>query len=225
MEGKMKYKLFLNRHSNKFGLFKLLLSVPFILFFFLSCSSSKQELRVSGYRFTYDGNKYFIRSIYCPNSPQSCNHLIGENFEAVDLDQDRVIDKIVKGNQTILGAQKIYDYALNMLEKENKLGIVEKNEERFKYTLERPYLVFQIISFQPEKGEPFNQFKIIQKRSELQQDASVFNDLKANGSLDEKLKGIFSLADAQKYYKETINEGVRAHRISIIDSLIRVGDF
>lgn len=216
----MKYGTSFNRHFN--NLFKPLFSVVFILLFLLSCSSSEQNLQVSGFRFTYDGNKYFIKSIYGPNSSESCNYLIGQNFEAIDLNQDRVIDKIAKGNVTIHEAQVIYTYALDLLEKKNKLSVIDKEPEKFQYTIARPYIVFQITSFQPSKKNPFNQFRIVQKRGDIQQDISLFNDLKANGKLDEKLKGTFSIDDAQKYYKETIDEGVRANQIIIADSLVRV---
>jgi len=216
----MKYSKFFNRHFNKF--LKPLLSVVFIFLFFLSCSSSDQNLQVSGFRFTYDGNSYFIRSIYCPNNSESCNYLIGQNFKAVDFNQDRVIDKIVNGDVTIHEAQRIYSYALNILEKQNKLNVINKETEKFQYTITRPNIVFQITSFHLEKEGPFNQFRIVQKRGDLQQDISLFNDLKADGKLDEKLKGTFSIDNAQKYYKETIDEGIRANRIVAADSLIRV---
>ncbi|VAX15972.1 hypothetical protein MNBD_IGNAVI01-883 [hydrothermal vent metagenome] len=217
----MKYKSFSDRHCNK--LMKPFFSIIFILLFSLSCSSSEQNLQVSGFRFTYDGNKYFIRSINnCPDNTQSCNYLIAQNFKAVDLNQDRVIDKIIRGDVTIHEAQKIYSYALNLLEKQNKLSVMNKEDEKFQYTITRPYIVFQITSFQTGKDNLFNQFRIVQKRGDSKQDISLFNDLKADGNLDERLKGNFSIDNAQKYYKETIDEGVRANRIIAADSLIRV---
>ncbi len=216
----MKHKLNVHQHLNK--LFRPIFSIVFIFFFFLNCSSSEQDMRVSGYRFIYSGNTYFIRSICCPNSPQSCNHLIGKGFEAVDLNQDRIIDKIVKGDITIPEAQTIYSYALNKLEKENKLSVIDKNKVEFQFIVERPYMVFQITSFKTEKGDPFNQFKVVQKRSNLNYDISLFNDLKADGTLDEILEGNYPIVKAQKHYKETIEEGVRANKIVIADSLVRV---
>jgi len=196
-------------------------STVFIFLVSFSCSSSNQGLRVSGFRFTFEGNDYYIRSIYCPNSPQSCNHLIGKDFEAVDINQDRMIDKIVKGDVTIQETQRIYSYALDLLEKKNKLSVINKDTKEFQYTVNKPYLIFEIISFQPELGDPFNQFKVVQKQG-MSNNVSLFNDMKADGSLDEKLKGSFSIIEAQKRYQETIEEGVRDNRISRVDDLIRV---
>lgn len=203
---------------------KLLLtffSTIFILLVSFSCSSSNQDLRVSGFRFSFEDNDYYIRSIYCPDSPQSCNHLIGKNFEAVDINQDRVVDKIVKGDFTIHEAQRIYDYSLDLLERENKLSVINQETENFQYKIKKPFLIFEITSFQPELGKPFNQFRLVQKQG-MNENISVFNDLQANGSLDEKLNGSFSIVDAQKQYLETIEEGIKENRISRADDLIRV---
>ena len=215
----MKNQSYLIRYFRK--LLMTFFSTVFIFLVSFSCSSSNQELRVSGFRFTFEGNDYYIRSIYCPNNPQSCNHLIGKDFEAVDMNQDRVIDKIVKGDVTIHETQEIYSYSLDLLEKENKLSVINKDTKEFQYTVNKPYLIFEIISFQPELGDPFNQFKVVQKQG-MSNNVSLFNDMKADGSLDEKLKGSFSIIEAQKRYQETIEEGVRDNRISRVDDLIRV---
>lgn len=215
----MKNLKFLNPYFKRLAI--KFLTVTFILLLTFNCSSSNQELRVSGFRFTFEGNDYYIRSIYCPNSPQSCNHIIGKDFEAVDINQDRVVDKIVKGDVAIHEAQKIYNYSLDLLVKENKLSVINKDTKKFQYTVNKLYLIFEITSFQPELGDPFNQFKVVQKQG-MSNNVSLFNDMKADGSLDEKLKGSFSIIEAQKQYQETIDEGVRDDRIALVDDLIRV---
>jgi len=216
----MKNKSCLNRYLRK--LLKAFFSTVFTLLFSFSCSSSNQDLKVSGFRFSFEGNDYFIRSIYCPNNPQSCNHLIGKDFEAVDLNQDRVIDKIVKGDLTINESQRIYNYSLDLLVKENKLSVINKDTEKFQYTINKLHLIFEITSFQPELGEPFNQFKLVQKRVGIEHDISLFNDMKSDGILNEKLKGSFSIVDAQKEYEETIEEGIRSDRMVRVDNFVRV---
>ncbi len=193
-----------------------------ILLVSFSCYSLNQNLRVSGFRFTFEGNDYFIRSIYCPNSPESCNHLIGKGFEAVDINQDRVIDKVVKGGIAIRQTQIIYDYALNLLEEENKLNAITKYSKEFRYTIKKPNIVCEIISFQPEIGFPFNQFKVVQIRFGMENDISLFNDLNADGSLDGILLGSFSIVEAQKQYQETIEDGLKNNKISRTNNLIRV---
>ena len=216
----MKNKSCLNRYLRK--LLKAFFSTVFTFLFSFSCSSSNQDLKVSGFRFSFEGNDYFIRSIYCPNNPQSCNHLIGKDFEAVDLNQDRVIDKIVKGDLTINESQRIYNYSLDLLVKENKLSVINKDTEKFQYTINKLHLIFEITSFQPELGEPFNQFKLVQKRVGIEHDISLFNDMKSDGILNEKLKGSFSIIDAQKKYEETIDEGIRSDRMVRVDNFVRV---
>ena len=216
----MKNKSYLNRYLRK--LLKVFFSTVFTLLFSFSCSSSNQDLKVSGFRFSFEGNDYFIRSIYCPNNPQSSNHLIGKDFEAVDLNQDRVIDKIVKGDLTINESQRIYNYSLDLLVKENKLSVINKDTDKFQYTINKLHLIFEITSFQPELGEPFNQFKLVQKRVGIEHDISLFNDMKSDGILDEKLKGSFSIVDAQKEYEETIEEGIRSDRMVRVDNFVRV---
>lgn len=195
-------------------------SAVFIFLVSLSCSSSNQDLRVSGFRFSFEGSDYYIRSIYCPDNIKSCNHLIGRDFEAVDINQDRMIDKIIRGDATIGKSQRIYDFSLKLLEEENKLSEINKTSDKFKYKIEKLNLSFEITSFQPELGDPFNQFKVVQKQRK--DNISLFNDQKANGILDQILRGSFSIIDAQKQYEEIIKEGVKANRIIILDDLIRV---
>ncbi len=215
----MKYQTSLNPYFKRLAI--KFLTATFILLLTFNCSSSNQELRVSGFRFSFEGQNYYIRSIYCPDNTRSCNHIIGKDFEAVDINQDRVVDKIVKGDVTITEAQIIYDYSLDLLEKENKLSVINSDMEKFQYRIEKPYLIYEITSFQPEVGDPFNQFKVVQKQG-MSNSVSLFNDMEADGSLDEKLKGSFSIVDAQEQYQETIEEGIRANRVERANELIWV---
>ena len=80
---------------------------------------------------------------------------------ALDSNQDRVIDEIVKGDVTINETQRIYDYALDLLEKENRLNDIKNLNEEFTYTIENLNILFEITSFHPADGDPFNQFKVI----------------------------------------------------------------
>ena len=193
----MRHKSILVRYFGKFLV--TLLSSVFILLISISCSSSDPDLQVAGFRFTYEGNNYYIKSIYCPNNPKSCNHLISNDFEALDINQDRVIDKIIRGDATIAEAQRIYSYALNLLEEENRLSAIKNNTEEFIYTITKLNIHFEITSFTTEVGDPFNQFRVVQNRFGSEQDVSLFNDLKADGTLDEKLSGSFSLFEGNPF--------------------------
>ena len=75
--------------------FRILSFFPVIfssVIFISGCVSS--DLQVSEFRFKYNNKDYIIRSSYCPDNPASCNQLIGNDFIAVDMNQDRIIDKI-----------------------------------------------------------------------------------------------------------------------------------
>ena len=80
--------------------------------------------------------------MYCPDNPQSCNHLIGNDFVAVDLNQDRIIDEIIRGDISKYEAQIIYDYSLELLEKENKLNQVRDKSNESKYILTKLNFTF-----------------------------------------------------------------------------------
>lgn len=216
----MKTQLILLRHIKK--VFSTVLSSIIILLVLISCSSSDQNLRVSGFRFTFEGNKYFIKSIYCPDNPQSCNHLIGKDFEAVDINQDRIIDKIVMGDITLPEAQEIYGYSLDLLKKQNKLSEVNKSSDQFIFSTEKTNAICEITSFQPEVGNPFNQFKVIEKRVIAKNSISLFNDNNSDGSLDEKLEGTLLIIEAQKMYDATIEEGIKLNRIEQAAEMFRV---
>ncbi len=211
--------------QNKTQFYKTLflsISLPLLLFFISSCSSSEPNLKVAGFKFNYEGNDYFIRSIYCEDNIQSCNHLIGHDFQALDSNQDRIIDEITRGDIDKAEAQKIYDYSLKLLASENKLNEVQDPNEEPKFTIENPNIIFEITSFHKEGKEPYNQFKIIENRISVNDEISVFGDQLANGSLDEKLQGDYMIPQAQKLYEDIIQEGLNAKKISKINDVIKV---
>lgn len=200
----------------------ILFSFGIIISFFVGCSSADNNLKVAGFRFEYQGDDYFIRSVYCDNNAESCNHLIGKNFQAVDANQDRVIDEIIRGDVELAKAQEIYDYSLDLLKKENKLNEVADTEDDPKFSIKNPNIVFEITSFNKEGKEPYNQFKIVEHRIGTGDQITIFNDKNADGSLDEKLQGEFMVPEAQKLYEEIIAEGISAAKIEKKNNIICV---
>ncbi|MEN8192251.1 MAG: hypothetical protein ABFS12_05510 [Bacteroidota bacterium] len=197
------------------------LIIVFVLLLLIGCTASEKQMQVAQFKFEYEGNHYLIRSLYCPNNPRSCNHLIGDDFVAVDLNQDRIIDEVIRGDITTNKAQIIYDYSLNLLERDNKLIKVQNNSEELKYIFKRQNFIFEITTYILEIGEPFNQFKVVDNRLGKKR-ISLFNDLKVDGRLDEKLSGSCLIVDAQKYYEETIEEGLIANKIVRVENTVRV---
>ncbi|MDZ7261696.1 MAG: hypothetical protein ONB05_06290, partial [candidate division KSB1 bacterium] len=132
------------------------------LFMLYGCATRKPQPRVSVYKFNFEGEDYRIRSIFPGNKQESYNQLIGKNFVAIDLAQDRIIDRITMGTVSWDEVQKIYEYGLEMAAKENKLQ--ERLPAVNRYIQESSDFYYEIRSFQPTNVFPFNEFKIIDKR-------------------------------------------------------------
>lgn len=190
------------------NLSKYLLLFP-LLFFIISCTSS--QMKIAEYNFDYMGNDYTVRSAYCPNNPASCNKLIGNNFIAIDLDQDRVIDKIDKGNISLQEAQEIYDYCLESLEKQGKINEVETNTKS--YSIQEANLTLVVQTFVTNKKDIFNEFTILNKVATGTTLNSLYKDGKADGILNVTLKGGMLLEEAQTYYDKILKKGLDRGKI------------
>ena len=202
-------------HSGYFSIITVLISMLSTL---LIVNCTTPSLQVSEFEFRYNNQNYIVRSAYCPNNPNSCNHLIGEEFIAVDMNQDRIIDKIDKGDISIGEAQEIYDYSLDLLASQNKLNEINKMDD--KYTINNRSYKFEIKSFFPEFGEPFNEFIVTDKTDEWNFKVSVILDEKADGKLDQILKGKMSIEQAQKHYDYALSEGLEDNRLKEINGSI-----
>ncbi|MGH1363751.1 MAG: hypothetical protein ACRBF0_09350 [Calditrichia bacterium] len=163
------------------------------------------------HHFVYNGEKYRIRTIISSVEEESRNELIGRSFLAVDLDQDRIIDQIQLGSIELTKAQDIYDYCLDRLIKENKLIQIERRADYY-----REYSILfdlEIVTFSLESGEIFNEFTIVDKRIVTRHSINTFQDRKANGILDQKLKGTMLLQDAQLHFTKFIERGLKAGKL------------
>jgi hypothetical protein len=165
------------------------------------------ELRASQYRFEYNEESYRIRSISSPSRAQAYNELVGKNFVAIDFDQDRLLDRILLGGVNLNEAQAIYDHGLVELAKENKLQV--RTPTLKSYVHESNGLRIEIISFRPGQAQPFNEFKIIDRRPVACPQNAVLIDHEADGTLDEVLTGAMSAIELQPRYEEALAEGVR----------------
>ncbi len=197
--------------------FKPLLFFILLLPLLFSCSSS--NLKVSEYDFVYKGKSYVIRSTYCSDNPRSCNQLIGKDFIAVDMNQDRIMDKITQGNVSLSEAQEVYDYCLNLLEKAGKLSEIEKDSKQ--YELNEGNYTFTIKSFPSNGNEHFAEFRVIDRRNSLGQfKESIFIDDNADGNLDEVLKAGILLEEAQKLYSKTIKKGIKQLKLEFHEGVL-----
>jgi hypothetical protein len=179
------------------------------------------ELKVSEFEFNYNNDNYIIRSAYCPDNPESCNQLIGADFIAVDMNQDRIIDDIIKGDITLSEAQEIYDYSLDILSKQGKIN--EINRESKKYLSEEDDYGLEMISFFPKSKSPFNEFKVIEQKNQFFNTREyIFVDNNADGNLDQLLKGSMKIKEAQKYYSILIKKGLENNNLIKTDEFIVV---
>lgn len=197
---------------------RILLSI-FTLLILSSCIST--ELKVAEFEFVYNNTKYKIRSAYCPGNPESCNQLSSENFIAVDLNQDRIIDEIIRGKASLNEAQEIYDHCLNLLESQNKLSEIKKEDKKYIFT-DYEYN-FEIRTLYPKANMPLNEFTIADKRKgKVYYKISVFIDKNADGVLDELLKGEFGIKEAQLMYNNVIENGLSLSKLQQISNNIIV---
>jgi hypothetical protein len=185
------------------------------------CAGTKPQYSVSQYIFNYNDEKYRIRTIHAENKLDSYNEIIGKTFLAADFDQDRVIDQIIMGSVDPAEVQVIYEYGLMNLSKENKLLETNPNIQRYVYqSIEFDY---EIKTFQPAATEPFNEFTIIDKRSESQV-LSTYIDLGADGTLDNTVKGTAGIVDIQPTYSDILISGMQKGKLVKSDGKILVGE-
>ncbi len=183
----------------------------------INCSSYS-GMRVSEFKFTYQGQDYILRSAYCPNNPQSCNQIICKEFVANDLNQDRVIDEVVNSDIPISKIQEVYDYCLNALEKQGRINQIDFGNSTFTYT--ENSLILGIKTFVIDSTNQFNQFTIKEKYGFTGMKITVFLDKDADGKLDETLKGDFNFNTGQEKYTNAIDKGLREGRLKKINNAI-----
>lgn len=199
----------------------LLIIISFLITIFLNNCTTVKPLTATAsyYRFILDGNNYKIRSIFSSDKNHSYNELIGNKFVAVDFDKDRIIDRIMIGNADIAKAQKIYEYGLEMLSRDNKLKV--SNIEKALYSHENTEFDYQIKSFHPKGEQPFNEFMII-KKHDIYDGEIVILDQNADGNLDEVLKGPADVDTFQANYAYVINTGLKKNKLVKSGNMILV---
>ncbi|HEX9972232.1 MAG TPA: hypothetical protein VGD14_09195 [bacterium] len=191
-----------------------------IIFIICGCAAQKSQIRVSQYRFNLADETYRIRSISAKDKSESYNEVIGEKFIAADYDQDGVIDTIVLGEVSLNQAQKIYDYGINGVTKENKLRILNPGIDRYMH--EKNDFQLEIRSFRPMNAQPFNEFKITDNRPIVRPEVIILVDQNADGILDEVLKGSVALEKYQPQYDEMIASGLEKGDLIKVNGMILV---
>jgi len=200
---------------------KIRLILFFILFIFTcACTTVLKKPSASFFSFTYEGEKYRIRSISCEDIAIASNELVGKRVLAKDFDKDTIIDQVVLGDMDLPEAQKIYEYGLNILLSENKLQEVETKIQSFQLIGELYNI--KIKTFRPgDSSIPFNQFLIFDKKDDSSP-IIIFVDQNADGQLDKSLKGNFSTEEYQTLYSDAISQGLQNNKLVKVDNMILV---
>ena len=191
-----------------------------IVFTLHGCAHQKVQLNATQFRFDLDEKEYRIRSISTANKTEAYNELIGEDFVAVDFDQDQVIDRILLGEVSLNEVQRIYDHGLDRVARQNKLILRTPSNNRYVY--ESCGLQLEIRSFRPSNAQPFNEFRIRDQRQVISPPTIVIVDHEADGILDEVLKGSVELAKAQSQYAEALEAGLQKGRLAKVNGAILV---
>ena len=197
----------------------ILALMVFYLIVFYSCS----EKPIQGstfFNFDFEGQSYRIRSVSVENNGYSYNELVGKKFVANDFDQDGIIDKILYGEINIADAQKIYEHALSILTKQDKLLAVKPIYHCYRLT--NSDYDYEIKSFQPKNVEPFNQFKVVEKEISMQPGFIMGIDQMADGIIDTVVVGSMSLENIQALYINVLESGLQNKQIIKSGNMILV---
>lgn len=192
----------------------------FVFSVMMSCSTQRPMVSASKYKYIYNGEECQIWSILDLENDLKQNRLITEGFRATDIDQDGIIDIITSGISTLENAQKIYSAGIDMAIMEKKVS--RRIAEISTYLYENTIYTYEIKSFRPIQSQPFNEFKITDKRPILMPKVYVLIDQQADGLLDDVVKGRVTPDKFQAKYTDAINEGLEKRKLAKVDNMILV---
>ena len=198
---------------------RLAKTLPYLALAFLlaGCATTNEQTRKNVYTFNYDNLSYQIISINT-STGEGTNFLSLINEEgtevlnARDLDQDGMLDVILKGSLSLEQANSIYVAGIinarltGHYKEQNPLRSFEFIEDDILYIV-RSYFI--------DESALHNMFII---HDETGVPASILEDLNADGTLDHIEKGSISLEKAQPIYTDVLKKGVLKGRIEFINN-------
>ncbi len=204
------------RKTFKKSIFLISMLTYTILLF--SCSP---KLQIFKYSFIYNGKSYTIKSSNQSGKSGIGNQIIGEDFIAIDIDQDRIIDKISKGETNIDYAQEVYDYCLQLLEKSGKLKVKDSDIKRYHTTIDNYSCTIKF--FNPNDTTVFTEFNLSTIQPFYNKNlTNIYLDKNADTKLDEILQGTIPLKKAQKEYEKVIQEGVKNRKLKLKNGILMI---
>lgn len=130
------------------------------------------------------------------------------DFSAQDLNQDGLIDTILKGDVELDEANAIYWEGIRIAR--NK-GLYKEKEGLRTFEWKSLTMSFSLQSYTPSNNSEeifFNRFSLYLVNEDV-----ISIDRNADGILDEVEKGSLKLDSVQTFYKEALEIGMRAQRV------------
>jgi hypothetical protein len=178
----------------------------------LQCSRHGNVVEIGGYSFTYQGQEYRIQSItptlsegYNILSRREDDHLI---FQAVDKEQDSILDEVTAGQMSIDEANLIYQEGIREGERR---GYIKKRTFAREYRFMDNMHQFTLATYILAMGEVYNRLTITDRQ--LFRAVSVVVDKEADGILDDVEQGTEMAGYYQGFYRSVLETGMRANRI------------
>lgn len=186
------------------------LSIVFVVVALMGCASTNQTAKKSVFTFNYENQTYEIVSLNT-QSGEGTNILTQvsgtEKISARDLNQDGILDVIIKGNTSIDVLNSIYLAGIDIA---RSSGNYSERQALRQFEWEQESYTLIISTYFYNQNEVNNQFVIV--FSETGQEA-MFTDRMADGTLDEWDKGNVEISRAQKLYEMTLLKGIDEGRI------------
>ena len=187
----------------------------------LGCATKAHEPKMSEFTFDYEGKTYRIRSIN-PDSHVGYNRLLSVDkgfvvFDAIDSEQDGVIDRVDTGEISAAAAQAIYESGLG---KARQTGHIKRKMLREVFRTSDKEYNYVLNTYDLAVGDDYNRLAIIDKLDASRID--VVLDEGADGSLDTVRQGNGRLEDYQAIYDYVLAQGLREGKVIKSDSKLIV---
>ena len=193
---------------------RYVLCIVIVFAVFIGCSSTRPPSTLAGkIMFDLDGNNYSIESMTPPDQI-GYNMLIARedgkiNLNAVDKDQDGIIDKLITGDMSVEEAQRIYNEGIVS---GKKRGVVRQKILSRVFRMSDNMNHYALHTYDLQVGGVYNKLYISSRRNSLSK--MIATDLTADGELNVLDKnGKIKLSDYQKLYDSVLSRGVSKGKI------------
>lgn len=184
-------------------------AVYFILcmYYCIGCSVSDHESNLHGFSFNYLGKKYQIET-------GTGNFELGYNIlgcrekdivylQAVDKEQDGVIDEVIIGNCGLEEANRIYQYGINY---GYELGLIKQKMFPRKFETNDQLYHYVLKTYVLSTGIVFNRL-LIEHKMKLRSNVQLI-DMDADGNINRIEEGISTMDELERQYKYVIDKGI-----------------